>query len=305
MFPPGTPVWYNFQNESNNKNIMRAYEGVVRSMSFNNTTGRRTVYEVLRNKSVPENVLVDLVDENNIAYGSQCPVLVNMIAADTSFKEMNGEIISPCFTSNGEAGTSTVTYMVKLMTNDGEIIIEEKVSPDRVRYRFGLDCLRSKINENSSSTTSIGIRTSSVGLPLRRNRRKYEQHQIEERGIFEYLSFDETKRLNPENRFQINKETHAQTKSALPEIRRLCTNEKCNFHAQDRCGGYCYAHYQRLYVQRPKRSEFSGTSCKSERIERINVGKFVVPSGDEIESAGREKSSKSTRSDRRPSPTLH
>jgi hypothetical protein len=147
-------------------------------MTFSNTTGSPAVYEVLRNKSVPEHACVDLVGENNLAYGSQCPVLVNMIASDKSRKEMNGEIVSPCFTSNGEAGTSTVTYMVKLATDDGGILIEEKVSADRVRYRFGLDRLRAKLNENFNSTTSIGIRTSSIGLPLRRNKRKDEQPQI-------------------------------------------------------------------------------------------------------------------------------
>lgn len=88
------------------------------------STGGRTIYEVLRNKSVPENgvnvMVEDCVDENNIAYGSQCLLLIKMIAADTSCNEMNGEIISPCFTRNDKAGTSRVRYIVKMTGDDGE-----------------------------------------------------------------------------------------------------------------------------------------------------------------------------------------
>jgi hypothetical protein len=187
-------------------------------MSLSNTTQKQSVYEVLRNKNVLENgvkvVLVDFVDENNIAYGSQCPVHVKMIADDTSSKEMNGEILSSCFTGNSKKGISTVTYKVKMLSDDGGVLVEENVSTDRVRYRFGLDQLRAKLNEDSNSTTSIGIRLSSAGLPLRRVRRKCKQCQIKETVGLKCFSLDERKCINSNNNWQINKQSNAASKSA-------------------------------------------------------------------------------------------
>lgn len=275
MFPPGTPVWYNFRSGSGNKNIMRAFEGVVRSMSFSNTMGGQTVYEVLRNKNTPGSgikiVSVDFVGENNIAYGSQCPVHVKTVVDETSCKEMNGEIISPCFTEKGKAGSSTLTYIVKMTSGDGGILIEENVSADRVRYRFGLDQIRAKLNEKCNSATSIGIRTSSLGLPLRRIRRKYERH-IQNTVISQPLSCDQTTSKNSNDRLRIDKKSWSVQKSASSENLTLCAHENCNFRAQENYGRYCFAHYHQLCMQKRKHTLFSSdASFKSDGTEKAVV----------------------------------
>lgn len=59
---------------------------------------------------------------------------------------------------------------------------------------------------------------------------------------------------NTNNRLQHNKELLTQTKYALLKTwAPLCAHENCNFHAQDSCDGYRYAHYHRLYIQSPIR----------------------------------------------------
>lgn len=157
------------------------------------------------------------------------------------------------------------------MIGDEGMLIEENVSADRVRYRFGLDEIRAKLNEKSDSTTSRAIRTSSCGLPLRRIRRKCEQCLTDNTIICQPLSFDQTKPTSSKNRSRINKNSCSEQKSAHSKNRALCVHENCNFHAQENCKGYCFAHYHKLCSGKQKQTKFRDASLKSERTEKTVV----------------------------------
>lgn len=172
-FPPGTPVWYNIQqvNEFTNHDRLRTYQGVVRSVSHSTVHGKE-VYEVLRRvKYEGDNteIFVETVDVDSMAYGSGCLVLVKTqcICSTTNCNEMKGEIIIPHFSyQNGKA---TISYTVKLIMNDGSILIEKGVSSERVQYRFGLDQLRKNLNTGHCKKM-VAIRTGSLGLPINKRR---------------------------------------------------------------------------------------------------------------------------------------
>lgn len=251
LFPPGTPVWYNIKyvDEFTNHNMLRAYEGVVRSVSHSAVRGT-VVCEVIRfmNKDDGDSdeIFVETVDVNSMAYGSGCLVHVKTQCTNstTNSTEMKGEIIIPHFLY--ESGKAMITYTVKLIMTDGSIIIENGVSPERIQYRFGLDRLRAKL-KNEYSNKMVAIRTGTLGLPMRKRRSvALEQNlKIKIKKILhidneEIAESSETVRYPNESKNP--KKSRRNCNSSPLNIER-CKHNTCSRYGQKEYEGYCFVHY--------------------------------------------------------------
>jgi hypothetical protein len=213
--------------------------------------------EVLRNSSPntgsTHEVFVETVNENNLAFGSKCPVHVKMASEDSSSSEVNGEIICPHFSQHNENGGNIVTYTVKLLTGDGGILIEKGVSSDRIRYRYGLDQLRANLKGKRGPNTMMAIRTGSLGLPIRKTRcptykpvfvhlppscsrktnnckREASFKDLSPRGVLPPKAIAKSTK---------NHHSHQTTTSS----HNICKTEDCNCFKQKGCSGYCFKHY--------------------------------------------------------------
>ncbi|KAL7477387.1 hypothetical protein ACHAW6_003194 [Cyclotella cf. meneghiniana] len=168
-FPPGAPVWFKFERViDSNRAVLKAYEGVVMSVLRNRASGTFT-YEIVRSNNAVTNsineVFSETVKENNIAFGSGCPVYVKMLNTDSTCYEMDGKIITPNFVGVKERNV-VLSYTVQLFMNDGSIQIEENVPESQIRYKFCLKQLQSKLREESNPRRMVGIRTNSRGVPM-------------------------------------------------------------------------------------------------------------------------------------------
>lgn len=258
-FPPGTPVWYNFRDiskETEQQTTIKAYEGVIRSISNCKMTGSRT-YEILRCNSVLKNsngeVYVEMVEESNIAYGCKCPVHVKLIDNSSTHTETDGEIISPHFNVSN-VGAIEVTYTVRLLINDGSFVIEQNVTSDRVQYKFGLDSLRSKLRFDPSSNKMVGIRTSPLGLPSIKSKAQKIRLSVKPKPVFIHLvptrNAVKPSQLTcaPSSSQIIGSASTSITfpKTATERCNEMCKRNNCSRHAQNGCEGHCYAHFYLL-----------------------------------------------------------
>ena len=259
-FPPGTPVWYNFRDttqlQSSQETILWAYEGVVREVSMEKGTGY-LIYDVMR-KNLSANsdqaIYVDSVYENNIAFGYGCPVHLQT-RNSYSLCELPGEIIRPCFVS-AENGDVTIKYTVKISMDDGSLQIVEGVLANRLRYRFGLDTLRAKLRrECVSNNKMVGIRTGSLGFPLKRRRlQSCDSRSHTVKTVFVHVPPVKQENMRETVPVKVQKESddniaeqlvssafNASTINNKPVV--LCKNNGCHRHVKENCDGYCFAHY--------------------------------------------------------------
>ena len=80
---------------------------------------------------------------------------------------MVGEVLCPNVLRTHQV--ITISYTIKVVMDDGGILIENGVSSDRIRYRFGLDQLRIDLNSSCiEQKRMMGIRTNAHGVPLRK-----------------------------------------------------------------------------------------------------------------------------------------
>jgi hypothetical protein len=221
------------------------------------------MFEVLRNKFTngesKHEVFVETVDENNLALGSRCPVHVKMSFSDDSFpQEMNGEIICPHFAKRHGSDEIVVTYTVKLLAEDGGILIEEGVAPNRIRYQYGLDRLRANLRRKYGTNKMMAIRTGSVGLPVRKRQVCLQQSTkcLKKKPVFVHapasnvektycpLSSLKVKSARNYPTKEVGKDGKHNQKSldTLPP-QNICKNGDCSCHEQKGCNGYCFKHY--------------------------------------------------------------
>lgn len=234
IFPPGTPVWYNFRDtseETDQPTRIKVYEGVIRSVS--SRSKKSTFFDIIRYdhgacKNNGRDVYIDEVEENSIAYGSRCPVHIKAVDTNSSaHSDAEGEIISPNFITS-RTGVVDVKYTVRLFMDDGSFEIEQNVTPDRVQYKFGLDVLQSKLQmETSSKNNMIGIRTSLLGIPSIKSKTQNSHRGVKSKIKFIRSSLRRNTQGNAMERFEAN---------------NTCKSDKCVRHAQDGCDGYCFAH---------------------------------------------------------------
>ena len=272
-FPPGTPVWYNMQyvDEFTGQKVLRAYEGIVRSVS-NSTVNRKIVCEVLhRNRNGGDTeVIVEMVDQDRMAYGSGCLVHVKMPCTFSSSdcKEMNGEIVCPNFPNN-QNGDRAITYTVKLFMSDGSISLENGIPSDRVRYRFGLDRLREKMKGDNSSKKMVGIRTSSLGLPVRKRRIDSTcTHQVVKMKILRNNALFSDQGSNGSSHSP-DETTHSTGQTSHTEVSTKSTRckhqEGCSRKRQKGYEGYCFAHYFFLMQEKKQKTKNAGSSEKRDQ----------------------------------------
>lgn len=131
------------------------------------------MFEIIRthpSNGTQQVCIIDTVDETNVAFGSRCPVLVKMIHTKYGGSDgdmMVGEVLCPNVLRTHQE--ITISYTIKVVMDDGGILIENGVSPDRIRYRFGLDQLRIDLNSSCiEQKRMMGIRTNAHGVPLRK-----------------------------------------------------------------------------------------------------------------------------------------
>jgi hypothetical protein len=109
------------------------------------------------------------IAEGEIAFAICCPVLVRM-ADDDGSSEMEGEIIN-VKPSNRYCGGTTTLYSVLIPTAEkGGVFIEEDVLPGRIRYRYSLQALQSRIRDVALSSNrkrkAVGIRSNGRHEPI-------------------------------------------------------------------------------------------------------------------------------------------
>jgi hypothetical protein len=165
---------------------------------------------------------------------------------------VNGEIICPHFSQHNENGGNIVTYTVKLLMDDGGILIEEGVSSDRIRYRYGLDQLRANLKGKRGPNTMMAIRTGSLGLPMRKTRcptykpvfvhlplsHSQKNNNCKREASFEDLS----PRVLPPKAIPKSTKNHNSHQTIILS-HNICKTEDCNCFKQKGCSGYCFKHY--------------------------------------------------------------
>jgi hypothetical protein len=123
-------------------------------------------HEVVRNGRVNnegvQEVFMETVDQNNISFGSGCPVdVINMCS------QLVGEVIGPNLADIRD-GNAAMSYAVKLFLSDGGIRVKDDVPASRIRYKFGLKQLLTQLRKECSSQRMIGIISNSSGVPMRK-----------------------------------------------------------------------------------------------------------------------------------------
>eukprot|EP00956_Cyclotella_meneghiniana_P006219 scaffold8102_cov73-Cyclotella_meneghiniana.AAC.23 len=254
-FPPCTPVWYHLHqtSEFNHQTILRIYEGVVSSSSVLLGSVKREyqVFQCTENKST-NCISVDTVDESCLAFAPQCPVTVSLNCDTATARKINGEIVNVHFSPCIHSKEILIRYTVKMYIDDGDILIEDGMSVERLQYRFGLDELRLNLKGDCCAKKMIGIRTDSLGIPMQKGklRRKSTttKHPIRKQSIFVQLLPNRKQKakniLRESLPRSVDNVSYREEDCTVPTTeQKMCRNKSCNHNAQENFDGYCFKHY--------------------------------------------------------------
>jgi hypothetical protein len=167
MYPVGCPVWFNVRHSLPCSRNLTAETGVVKTAAFDECM-RTIVYEIERSHSAvrgidgpAENCHGErTIVEEEIAFAVRCPVLVRMKDnEDGDTTEIGGEIINVTPAVRGRRGEKGMfCYSVLITTDEGGVLMEQDVVPERIRYRYSLEALQYSIREVTSSSSHRGKR---------------------------------------------------------------------------------------------------------------------------------------------------
>jgi hypothetical protein len=129
-FPVGCPVWYNF-SESQGA-CLDVYEGLVLSAHLDIYT--KTVIVRIERKSVSGPSSIDTVFDDDVAYASNCPVVLSPMDSNSSEK-LDGVVIFAKPVKD-ETGSHIMSYTVSFSSGSRHSFsVEEGVTAGRLKYR--------------------------------------------------------------------------------------------------------------------------------------------------------------------------
>jgi hypothetical protein len=164
LYPVGCPVWFNLRYPTPFSKLVTANRGVVKSFSFERGT-QMMMYEIERDPSAgkitsPYTTTTPMIPETEVAFAIHCPVLVKAMQWDAKTLETEGRIVNIKFGDEKNGGEKL--YTVLCTTNGGNVLVEEGIVTQRIRYKFSLPALQSKLRDivtSPGNNRAIGIRS--------------------------------------------------------------------------------------------------------------------------------------------------
>ena len=151
------PVWYNFPETPSGENeeppILK--RGVVESASFNYIS-RAIIYEVVYKDDSPSREdIIDEVSEDQLAYGANCPVVIEASDEGRPVSELGTVLF--CEPSSMDIGK--FIYTVMIFMEGSEARYEGGIDAERIKYRK-VNMVNAKIAtkaENAAAAEGVNV----------------------------------------------------------------------------------------------------------------------------------------------------
>ena len=181
QYPIGCPVWFNLQwstTPRSNSKYVTANQGSIQSSSFDQET-QTWLYEIKQESSSsgtmssPESTTQ--IPEHDIAFAIHCPVLVRTeeCFGNNEYSESEGQITNIMFVNgeNKHIFLYTVLYTNSTAATGSLVKVEEGILPARIKYKFSLQELQSRIRKimappYGTEIRAFGIRSNMHAEPM-------------------------------------------------------------------------------------------------------------------------------------------